>query len=359
MGTELTEREKQAECDKHAERPESARHAERPESEGRAESAERPENARPNRGKPFTRARNIVFALVVVVTCLGLAANTGTGTPSAWGWDFVSVACPIGALETMLANHSTTLRLLISFAAAIIAVLLMGKAFCAWACPFPHLQKLFQPKKQREADAERRAAVATGIAEDEKAGRLEATGSIAAANECYDAPRQSRNTAHRRRIIDSRHLVLGGVAISSFAFGFPVFCLVCPVGLTFGTLILLWRLVQLNQWSWGIILFPLIIVVEAVLLPRWCHTICPIGALMSLLARGNKTLRPKANAQVCLRQSGHEACTACVRACPEHIDLVSDLGEAGVNECIKCGRCVEACPCAAISFIRKSKELQK
>ena len=42
-------------------------------------------------------------------------------------------------------------------------------------------------------------------------------------------------------------MVLAGALASSAAFGFPVFCLICPVGLTFALVIALWRLAEFNE----------------------------------------------------------------------------------------------------------------
>ena len=44
-----------------------------------------------------------------------------------------------------------------------------------------------------------------------------------------------------RAKLDSRHYVLGGALLSTAVFGFPVFCLVCPIGLTFATVLVVWR----------------------------------------------------------------------------------------------------------------------
>ncbi len=127
-------------------------------------------------------------------------------------------------------------------------------------------------------------------------------------------------------------------------FGFPVFCLICPVGLTFATIIGLWNLVQFNEPSWALIIFPIILVAEVTVLRKWCSKICPISALVSLLSNLNVTLRPRVKADVCLRSRGVD-CHSCVDACPEQLDPHSGR----IPECSKCGKCVEACPAKAIS----------
>ena len=120
-------------------------------------------------------------------------------------------------------------------------------------------------------------------------------------------------------------------------------CLVCPIGLTFATFIGVWHLFQFNETSWGLIIFPAILVLEIAFLRKWCAKICPVSALVSLISGLNRTLRPRVRADACLRSSGVD-CRACVEACPEQVDPHSKR----IPECSKCGACVEACPAQAI-----------
>ena len=145
--------------------------------------------------------------------------------------------------------------------------------------------------------------------------------------------------------LDSRHAVLVGTLASAAVFGFPVFCLICPVGLTFATIIGLWNLVQFNEPTWALIIFPIILIAEVTVLRKWCSKICPISALVSLLSNLNVTLRPRVKADACLRSRGVD-CHACVDACPEQLDPHSRR----IPECSKCGKCVEACPAKAIGI---------
>lgn len=128
-----------------------------------------------------------------------------------------------------------------------------------------------------------------------------------------------------------------------------MFCLVCPVGLTFATIICLWRALQFGEATLSLLVFPAILVVEVVVLRRWCHNLCPLGALMSLIARGNKTFRATLDDKACLRLQG-VACGKCADACPEGIDLHDGALSTPRHECIKCGECRFACPVQAITF---------
>ena len=129
-----------------------------------------------------------------------------------------------------------------------------------------------------------------------------------------------------------------------------MFCLICPVGLTFATLIAVWRLFQFNEVALSLLVFPAMLALEVLVLRKWCSRFCPLGALLSLVSRLNKTFRPVSNEATCLRSSKGEPCHQCADVCPEGIDLHDASGSAPMHECTKCRACADACPMHAISF---------
>lgn len=268
----------------------------------------------------------VVFALVVGLTTLSLAFNTGTGTLSALGVGHAAALCPVGALESFLGARQLTLHGVFCLGVTVLVTLAVGKAFCAWACPVPWLRRFFRPGSKQDC------AVA-----DEAPSKP----AIANAQHIPLPPVGGKRDGYR---IDGRHVVLGGALASSLVFGFPVFCLVCPVGLSFATLIALWRLVGLNETTWYLVVFLAILLVEVVLLRKWCTRLCPISALLSLVSRANRTLRPHVG-EACVRAHGKD-CRACVQACPEQLDPHTKR----IPECSKCNACAEACPAQAISL---------
>lgn len=131
----------------------------------------------------------------------------------------VALLCPVGALTTMLASKTVLPRAAFSLVLAVIAIVILGRAFCAWICPVPvwgKLRTLF--KRQPSADE---------VAGDEGAGQ--AAGSGKAAN--VDAPLSAKEAKMLKTACggschavdappNSRHLVLGGTLLSAAIFGF-------------------------------------------------------------------------------------------------------------------------------------------
>ena len=307
----------------------------------------------------ITYARRITLILVVAVVLLSFFVNVGTGTLSSMGWEAIAYICPLGAVETFLASWTFVPRALIALILVVIAVILFGKVFCAWLCPVPPLRKFFTFKKDTTVD--------DAIEASHKA--IEASKSTEAAIEPLTAEEQASLTsgscasgcsscATQRKKLDSRHLVLGGALLSTAIFGFPVFCIVCPVGLTFASLLALWRLVGFNEPSWALLVFPVFLALELFVLRKWCIKFCPLGAVMSLLSIPNRLFRPHVDTKKCLRSQGID-CTVCVSVCEEELD---PHYTEGMHECTKCGLCVDKCPAHAVSiplYIAKKKQLEE
>ena len=78
------------------------------------------------------------------------------------------------------------------------------------------------------------------------------------------------------------------------------FCLLCPIGLVFGTLWALNRVFVLLQPGWELIVFPLMLLAELFLFKRWCSSICPLGFFFGLMGKLRAKLGFGARPQACL-----------------------------------------------------------
>jgi ferredoxin-type protein NapH len=261
--------------------------------------------------------RRCSLAAVFLLVSVGLILKVGTGTLSSLGWQAIAAICPLGVLETVVASKTIFLRALIVLGLAAVFILIFGKVFCSWICPVAPARGLLRviEKKRRKPD--------TGC-------------TLCTSSSC----------ATKRAKWDSRHLILGGSLLSAAIFGFPVFCLVCPIGLIFGTVILLWQWLSLDTVSLSLLVYPAILIAELLLLRKWCAKFCPLGALLSLMSLPNRFLRPRIDTSKCLREQGKD-CAVCCESCPEDLD---PHFKNGMNECSKCGLCWENCPAQAISI---------
>lgn len=284
------------------------------------------------------RIQKAVRFLIVAVLLIALFAGWQTGTLCSVGYDAIAYICPLGALETIFGSWAFVPRVLICLAVVVIVALVFGKAFCSWVCPVAPLSDLLRGRKAREKDECERTQAAHRV--------LERWSDTNAAQAEKHKPIRSR--------VDGRHVVLAGSLASAAVCGFPVFCLVCPIGLTFASAIALYRLIGFNEPAIEVLVFPALLVLELTVFRKWCHRFCPVGALLSLLSRGNRTFKPHVNASMCARHAG-SSCAACAQACPEHIDPCADLGDRSLAECTRCGACVNTCPAKALSFVNRKE----
>jgi len=334
-----------------------------------------------------SNTRVLTAGIGFLLVAAGLLWNTGLGTHSSFGWDAVATICPVGFLESLLAGGSGAARGILSAVILIVLVLVFGRAFCGWLCPVPLVRRLFGGRKKAEAEhsdlkdtCAGGCAACTGhclfsrtAAGPTEGGQGADADTVVVASPASvstdDARDPAASVAARspkalwRRVrnspLDSRHAVLIGALASTAIFGFPVFCLICPVGLSIATFIALWRFISMNEATLSLIVFPAILAVELFVMKRWCHRLCPLSACMSLLAKGNVTLRPTVDPGRCLREQGTAPCHACFHACPEAIDLHDLAAGAPMDECMKCRECAAVCPEQAITFPLSSEKVRE
>ena len=285
----------------------------------------------------------IVAAIVFVSVSVGLIARQGLGTLSGFGWESISVLCPMGALTAMIASKTFIPRAVVSLVVMLAVFFVAGRVFCGYVCPVPLLKKikgaLANRKKVAQA-AKARQADLRAIAQQEIDARK------GCAHNCQAC---ASKMEHGR--FGTRHVVLLGALGATAVFGFPVFCLICPIGLTFGTVLVVWRLFAFGDVTVSVIAIPLVLVLELVVLRKWCLRFCPLSALMTLLSRRSKTLLPSIDDDLCLETTKGKACSKCAEVCDEGINLRHlAYGTAGLPDCTRCRACVNACPAHAVSM---------
>jgi len=224
----------------------------------------------------------------------------------------ITLTCPLGYLERALAARELLPQWWFSVALIVLSVILLGRIFCAWICPAVLLRRVF-----------------TGN------GKL-----------------LSRQQVASKRIdwaSYSSYAVLGGVLVASFLFRFPVFCFFCPIGLLFGALYAVTRIFSPDPLGLELVIFPLMLGIELWVLKSWCRSICPLGALLSIIGSLNRFLIPAFRKDKCLTSKDID-CQVCERACPEGIQLANIGRSLSSNSCTKCLECYVKCPTRAVEI---------
>jgi ferredoxin-type protein NapH len=288
------------------------------------------------RNKRIRLLRLLTSSLVLIAVLASLAFDTGIGTPSAFGIGEFFLLCPLGGLEAMVASRSFLPTALLSMGVVVALTLLVGRAWCAWGCPAPLVRSLFAGK---------------AVVCPEGAPDANDAGPAIAAQKAH--VNRIRAESPLKRILraaksDRRLMVLAGVLVASAVIGFPVFCLVCPSGLTFGTVTFLWRLFVFKEVTVSVLVFPACLILELAVYRTWCMSLCPVAAFLGIFARFARRFRPTVDTGTCIQYAGSGTCHACTKACPEAIDLHDPAAPSSLADCTRCGVCMDACPTQAI-----------
>ena len=290
-------------------------------------------------GDRITKARVATLALVFVAVIASLAFDLGLGTPSSFGLGQFFLLCPLGGIEALLASKALVPVTLISLAVVFAFALLFGRAWCAWGCPTPRIRGFF--KREPKAESVHDAATAPATAQRTCSAAREAKGLAA-------------SIRHLAR--DRRTWALGVVLVATLIAGIPLFCLVCPIGLTFGTVGSLWHLIVDKQVTLSAIVFPAALAIELVLYRKWCMNLCPVAGLLNVFGQFARLFRPRVDASTCLQASEGRPCTVCASVCAERINLHAADAAVQLGECTRCGECVKHCPSSSIRIAAKPSD---
>jgi len=216
----------------------------------------------------------------------------------------ITISCPLGFLQANLASHGLILGLLIPASVIVTATILLGRLFCGWICPAG-------PIIQRFENA--RPFGKTVVA------RVGSTGADG----------------------KTRMVLLLSLLAASVLLRYPVFCVVCPVGIIYRNAI---SLVRYGSIGFDLLFIPMLVFLQRSLTP-WCSHICPLGTLFSILGRMNP-LVPIINRARCT------SCRICERVCKMKVPLLSGRN---LENCSKCLDCSLQCPTKAIEWMKRAK----
>lgn len=223
-------------------------------------------------------------------------------------------ACPIGSLQNFFASLRTSFAMaqyqLGLYVIGILGVFgsLVGRMPCGWICPFGFLQELLYKISTSK----------------------------------ISIPRFMSYFKYAFLLI--MVIAMPALIVDEFGYGQTWFCeWVCPAG----TLEAGIPMVTLNEnirsqigllFSWKVGLLVVFLAWMVVSKRPFCRVVCPLGAFYSLFNKVS-LFRMSVDHDKCVE------CDACYRVCPTEVRIYETPNSP---DCIRCLKCVEACPFGAV-----------
>jgi ferredoxin-type protein NapH len=213
-------------------------------------------------------------------------------------WSFkiygLSFSDPLAFIASIVTSLSMNLELLISIIIPALLIILLGRYFCSWICPY----SLF-------------AEAGNGIARILKKFGVEYFN--------FDLPKRSGQFF----LVIS--MILGAII------SIPITVMIYPPRiLTEG----IYHIVVAGVITWGVLFLVIMWLGEIVLSPHlFCRRICPGGALFSIIGKW-RFWNVKRMINRC------DNCGICNPSCPYHLQPAEGIFP---GECDNCGLCIDAC----------------
>jgi len=235
----------------------------------------------------------------------------------------------------------------LALASIFIASVLVGRAFCAWACPFGFVQDIFEVMRKRHAVVAPRThnqmirlkyfvlaatllisgvlalSVLTGLGK----GYQQALGVFAIAPFNAISPADTLFAVIPKTVLEVRYAIPLLFEPGADAAGLMI-------GSLSSAQALLWARLIILGLTLALVLY----------VPRgWCRYFCPQGAFSAVLMRFS-FLGLRRDPVRCGKD-----CRDCIRACPMLVPILDQPWEKFTHpECIMCLKCADACSTAAI-----------
>lgn len=211
----------------------------------------------------------------------------------------VAMADPLAILQAMISASTFNLYMLVSIVIPILLMMLLGRVWCSWFCPYYLMTECLVFVRQKL-----------------KLSPLK--------------PAYHQLLPARTNIIRFLFLVVG-ILITGVA-GIPLLNLISAPGIISSQALVL---VKFHYVTFELVFIGILLFVELFFVYKfWCRFLCPTGTFLSLF-KWNKGMRIQKLHMDC------SMCQSCVSSCPM---ALNPMTEGNHSLCHNCGDCVDACP---------------
>lgn len=254
--------------------------------------------------------RVITVTLVTIFVIAAPFVGFMYGTTCAVNTGDFTIVSPLEFVLVSLSAKTVLINLIVPTLAVILVIVVFGRFFCGWICPVGILLEYSHAVTERKKKR--------GL------GNLDWIG-------------------WKNR---EKYVILLAVFAASLLFSFAAPYLFSPPGVFYRTIIY-FTLQGIIGADLIVLLLIFVLDMLAIRFGRtWCNTLCPLGALISLLSVIN-LVKPKVDQEICIDSDSN--CLNCERICPMRI-AVTRNDRWAMQECNKCVKCWASCPVKAIKI---------
>lgn len=210
----------------------------------------------------------------------------------------LSVSDPIAVFQALFISQSVKPVMIASMAIPLLIVILFGRVWCSWACPYYLMLDGFEILRKKLK--------------------------LKPLKPQYDP------SIHRKADI-TRFIVLTAGMVFVGILGIPLLYLISPPSIMSSQFVLIIKYFYITA---EFMIFPVLMITEFFFGYRiWCRYVCPTGACLSLF-QSKRSMHVEYS-------GGCSECGKCVKVCPMILDPKK---ESLAKSCNNCGECIAACP---------------
>jgi len=210
----------------------------------------------------------------------------------------IAIADPLAIFQAIISSRYINTTMFISVILPILLMLLLGRVWCSWGCPYYFIVE--------------------GLDYIKKKLKMK-----------NNKPSYNEHLPHKTNSIRYGFLIIGALVMGIS--GIPLLNLISAPGIISSQALVL---VKFHYLTFEIFFILILFILEFFYFRFWCRYFCPQGTFLSLFRwkKGLKVVKVKDDCSNCL---------SCIRSCPM---LLNPMKEADNSLCHNCGDCIDICP---------------
>ncbi|MCB4203918.1 4Fe-4S binding protein [Deferribacterales bacterium Es71-Z0220] len=210
----------------------------------------------------------------------------------------IAMADPLAVFQAIVASKSFTLTMLASIIIPIMLLLIFGRIWCSYMCPYYFITEMIEGLRKKL--------------------RLKS-----------NKPKYAKEHLYKTNVLRLSFLLFG-LFVMGIA-GIPLLNLISAPGIISSQALVM---VKFGYVTFEIVFILFLIVMEFFYYKFWCRYFCPTGSFLSVLGLKRMLNVKKINEDCSM-------CLSCIKVCPMAINPMEDGQSIACNNC---GDCIDNCP---------------